>query len=352
MTLQPSVSVVMPVYNVEDFLGESLSCAVNQTYENIEIVVVDDGSTDGSLAIARNWAANDRRIRVIHQENGGVSAARNTGIRAASGDYIYFFDPDDTMELNLIEWCMAAMKNFDADLVMFKFDTMSVTGNSMKSAYTHNDYSDVQVLTASEAIKQQLHGDIAGYLWTFIAKASTYHNQSLTFPVGRKIEDLARICNILGESQKIVRLPQTLYHYRLRSGSLMGQIAPSLISDWSKAVEDREDYILTHYPSLKRYMLMQSLSFFSNLDYESMRQSLIFGLKLDPDSVERRAAKKKDEKLAKSATKVAKASGNRKPHEPRYYGSKKRRAIKKDSTYHVSKPRRAIKKFTKKLLSD
>lgn len=350
MTLQPLVSVVMPVYNVQDFLADSLDCAVHQTYENIEIVMIDDGSTDDSLAIARDWANNDHRIRVIHQPNGGVSAARNTGLRAATGEYIYFFDPDDRMELNLIEWCMTAMKNFAADVVMFKFDTISVTGNPMKSSYTHNDYADTQVLTPSDAIKQQLRSDIAGYLWTFIAKASLYREQNLSFPEGRKIEDLARICNILGEAQKVVRLPQTLYHYRLRSGSLMGQIAPSLISDWSKAVEDREDYILTHYPSLKRYMLMQSLSFFSNLDYESMRQSLIFGLKLDPDSVERRAAKREDEKLAKKA----KSSGNRKPHEQRYYGSKKRRAQKTDATssYHFSKPRRAIKKFTKKLLSD
>lgn len=352
----------MPVYNVEDFLADSLDCVVNQTYSTLEIILVDDGSTDGSLTIARNWAANDRRIRVIHQENNGVAAARNTGLNAATGDYIYFMDPDDTAELNLIEWCMVAMKNFDADLVMFKFDTMSVTGNPLKSAYSHNDYNDTQVLTPEEALKQQLHSDIAGYLWTFVAKASTYRNQSLSFPVGRKIEDLARICNILGESHRIVRLPQTLYHYRLRSGSLMGQIAPSLISDWSKAVEDREDYILTRYPSLKRYMLMQSLSFFSNLDYESMRQSLIFGLKLDPDSVEKRAEKRKDERLTKSQTKVSKASGNHKPRKPRYYGNKKRHttssakpsktARSSTTAHHLNKQKRAIKNITRKLMSD
>ena len=153
----------------------------------------------------------------------------------------------------------------------------------------------------------------------------------------------------------MVRLPQTLYHYRLRSGSLMGQIAPSLVSDWSKAVEDREDYILTHYPSLKRYMIMQSLSFFSNLDYESMRQSLIFGLKLDPASVERREnqrlEKKQSERNARISAKTS--SSARKPHEPRYYGSKKRRAQKAETPTlrHASRPRRVIKKFTHKLRS-
>ncbi|MCI1935269.1 MAG: glycosyltransferase [Bifidobacteriaceae bacterium] len=352
MMLEPLVSIVMPVYNVHDFLDTSLRCAVEQTYGNVEIVVVDDGSTDDSLDIATGWAKRDSRIRIVRQDNGGVAAARNTGLYSATGDYIYFFDPDDTMELDLIERCMEAMSNFDADVVMFKFDTINVTGASIKSSYAHNEYDGIQVLSPTDALRQQLHSDIAGYLWTFVAKASIYREQNLTFPVGRKIEDLARICNILGESQKVVRLPQTLYHYRLRSGSLMGQIAPSLISDWSKAVEDREDYILTRYPSLKRYMIMQSMAFFSNLDYESMRQSLIFGLKLDPASVERRANQRLEKKNNEQKKALAKAS-SRKAREPRYYGSKKRRAQKAETyaSRRFSQPRRAIKKFTHKLRS-
>jgi glycosyltransferase involved in cell wall biosynthesis len=350
---------------MQDFLEESLGCALNQTYKNIEVILVDDGSTDSTPAIYRRFSENDDRLRVIRQENGGISAARNTGVAAANGDFLYFFDPDDRIELNLIEWCVTAMRNFDADIVMFKFDAISLLGKPLNSQYDHNLYDQVQVLTATEAIKQQLHGDIAGYLWAFMAKTAIYRAQNLTFPVGRKIEDLSRICTILGDAKKIVRLPQTLYHYRLRSGSAMGQVTPSLISDWSKAVEDREDYILTHYPALKGYMLRQSLAFFSNLDYESMRQSLIFGLKLDPDSVDQRAAKREKEKLAKKSL----AAGNHKPHSQRYYGKKKHshasvRAAKTDaaSAYHtakthstkssLSKQRRAIKKFTKKLLMD
>jgi glycosyltransferase involved in cell wall biosynthesis len=339
---------------MQDFLEESLSCALNQTYKNIEVVLVDDGSTDSSPDIYRRFSATDSRLRIIRQENSGISATRNAGLAAANGDYLYFFDPDDRIEPNLIEWCVTAMRNFDADVVMFKFDAISLQGRPLNSQYDHNQYDQVQVLAPMEAIKQQLHGDIAGYLWAFMAKTAVYRSQNLTFPVGRKIEDLSRICNILGESKKIVRLPQTLYHYRLRSGSTMGQVTPSLISDWSKAVEDREDYVLTHYPALRRYMIMQSLAFFSNLDYESMRQSLIFGLKLDPDSVDKRAAKREEEKLAKKSI----TAGNRKPHSQRYYGKKKRpRSVVRVAKTHSAKPplskqRRAIKKFTKKLLMD
>jgi glycosyltransferase involved in cell wall biosynthesis len=342
----------MPVYNMQDFLEESLSAALNQTYKNIEVIVVDDGSTDSTPDIYRAFASRDARLRIVRQENGGISAARNTGLAAANGDYLYFFDPDDSIEPNLIEWCITAMRNFAADIVMFKFDAIGLSGKPLESSYTHNDYDKIQVLTPMEALKQQLHGDIAGYLWSFVAKTSIYRNQNLTFPVGHKIEDLARICNILGEATRIVRLPQTLYHYRLRSGSAMGQMAPGLISDWSKAVEDREDYILTRYPALKRYMIMQSLAFFSNLDYESMRQSLIFGLKLDPDSVDQRAAKREQDKLAKKSM----AAGNHKPHKQRYYGKKRRATMaaaeSSGGSHRFSKPRRAIKKFTKKLLLD
>lgn len=312
MTEQPLVSLVMPMYNVSEFLEESFTCATQQTYKNIEIVVVDDGSTDDSLAIAQDWARKDSRIRVVHQENGGLSSSRNTGLREARGEYLYFFDPDDVFEKNLIEWAMTAMRNFRADVVMFKFDTIGVSGAPLKSAYSHNDYSEVQVLTPEEALKQQLHSDISGYMWSFVARTDIYRKQHLTFPVGRKIEDLARICNILGESQRVVRLTETLYHYRLRPGSLMGQISPSLISDWSKAIEDREDYILTRYPQLKGYMMLQSLSFFSNLDYESLRQSLIFGLKLDPESVERRANERHEQRAVKKSQKVSRISKSRK----------------------------------------
>ena len=96
----PEISIIIPVYNVEKYLDECLNSAANQTFENIEIICVNDGSTDGSLEILESHASKDKRIRIISQENKGVSSARNEGLDAARGKYIYFMDSDDYMDLN------------------------------------------------------------------------------------------------------------------------------------------------------------------------------------------------------------------------------------------------------------
>ena len=120
-----------------------------------------------------------------------------------------------------------------------------------------------------------------------MATANIYKDHDISFPVGRKIEDLARICNEIGEAMLIVRIPEVLYHYRLRGGSIMGSWTPQLSIDWAKAADDREEYIVSRYPELKTFMTMQQLTFFANLDYETIRQSLGARLGLDPEEADR-----------------------------------------------------------------
>lgn len=280
----PLVSIIVPVYNVEEFLEVSIRKALTQTYQNIELILVDDESGDSSPQICDYWAQHDHRVRVIHQSNGGVSAARNAGLQSAKGEYIYFMDPDDEIETHLVERCLTAMDNAGADLVMFQFDTIGESGQELESSYKHNDYDESQLLTPQEAIKQQIQSEINGYFWAFLAPRSTYTKQNFSFPVGRKIEDMARICNIIGESQHILRIPDVLYHYRLRSGSAMGVISTSNMSDWFQAAEDREDYIRDRYPELKAFVALQTLNVLGNTDFESIRQNIVYGLNIDPDS--------------------------------------------------------------------
>ncbi|MBQ9681306.1 MAG: glycosyltransferase [Aeriscardovia sp.] len=293
---EPLVSIIMPVYNVSQWLDRSLRCAVTQTHRNLEIVVVDDGSTDGSGEIADDWARMDSRLRVLHLPNNGVSAARNAGLAAAQGDYTYFFDPDDLITPNLVETCLAVMRRQDADLVMFKFDTISASGMPIVSHYSHNRYSAMQVLTPREAIKKQLKGQIGGYLWSFVTRTSVYRDGNISFPEGRVIEDTARICQIFGGTRRIVRLPAVLYHYRLHSGSLMSK--PGLLADWKKATADRKQYVVENFPDLRAYARIQRFSP-SNIDYESLRQNLLFDLKLDTDSAERRATSRLERREAR-----------------------------------------------------
>ena len=208
------VSIIMPVYGVEDYLDASVASALAQTHRRIEVILVDDGSKDNCPDMCDSWATKDERVEVIHQENAGLSAARNTGMRHAHGEYLYFFDPDDIIEPNLVETCLNALGEYEADLVMFRFTTIDEHGKPLESDYKHNDFDEVQVLTPEEAIKMQVQSKIEGYFWAFLAPTSTYRDHEITFPEGRYVEDLARICTVIGESTRVVRIPETLYHYR------------------------------------------------------------------------------------------------------------------------------------------
>ena len=124
----PKISVLIPVYNASEFLYDSIPSILNQTYSDIELVCVNDGSKDNSLEILNKFKSKDSRIKVIDKENGGCGSARNRALEEATGEYIYFFDPDDKLEENAFELAMdSAMKN-DSDMVVFKANIFDEKG--------------------------------------------------------------------------------------------------------------------------------------------------------------------------------------------------------------------------------
>jgi glycosyltransferase involved in cell wall biosynthesis len=130
MGVRPKVSVIMPVYNVENYLRQCLDSVINQTLRDIEIICIDDQSTDGSLGILKDYAAIDPRIRIITQKNAGAGAARNTGLKVAKGEYLSFLDSDDFFELDMLEKAYHACSTNNLDFVVFrsdKFDNDSKT---------------------------------------------------------------------------------------------------------------------------------------------------------------------------------------------------------------------------------
>lgn len=350
---RPTASILMPVYNQEEFLRTSLQSAQKQTLTDIEIVCVDDGSTDSSPAILREAAAHDPRIRVITQRNQGVSAARNTALAAARGKYIVFCDPDDVMDPRLLETAIRAMRTYHADLCSFRFRAISAQGRPLRSRYRHNRlpghwrvqtrslaqaHAHAQgphartpqpqgtqtkgtrpspifptktaacLLTPRQAVMEQYRGRIGGYLWAFVARRSVYERARVVFPVGRRIEDEARICQILGSARRIVRIPDVLYCYRLHPGSLLGTPDPALIADWFHAQRDRDRQVIARFPDLAGFVRRRHLDVLGSLDYESMRQSLVFGLRLDPDSQAQRirsARKRATRKVRRTMRKPA-----------------------------------------------
>ena len=220
----PLVSVIVPVYGVERYLDACVEGLVGQTYRNLEILLVDDGSPDRCLRCADAWTARDERIRVIHKANGGLSDARNVGLAKATGDYIYFVDSDDTVERNLIERAMATMRDYDADLVMFQFDTISEDGKPLTSSYKHNHYDDVIIMTPVEAIKAQVKAEIDGYFWSFVAAASIYPQSRVLLPRwaqdrghGPYLQCDRRVASRRAHSRSAVPLPHAprIHHRRL-----------------------------------------------------------------------------------------------------------------------------------------
>lgn len=206
------VSIIIPVYNVEKYLRECLDSVCNQTYKNLEIICVDDGSTDGSSAILQEYSEKDNRIIVIRQENAGLASARNTGLDAATGDWIGGVDSDDYLDLMAIEKCM---KHTDGvDVICFAFRWFK-EDKDINDPWTDLKFSGRMNIT--QEMIPQLTPHFVDKLW----KRSLLQQYNVRFPLGLHFEDLGYSWRILPMANSIYCLPEKLYHYRYRSGSIM-----------------------------------------------------------------------------------------------------------------------------------
>ena len=215
---EPLVSIVIPVYNVGAYLSECLESLMNQTYRNIEMVVIDDGSTDDSSVICDQYAEKDSRIRVFHQNNHGMSHARNRGITLARGDYLRFIDSDDWMEINAIETLVHTMQQSQADIV-----TAGLFADyTDKTVISANKREQITIVKGQEILRTFYDGVIRDLAWNKLYRIDVF--KEIRFPVDRYYEDIAttwKIMKNLSETDGvIVVLPDYLYHYRVRKGSI------------------------------------------------------------------------------------------------------------------------------------
>lgn len=216
------ISVIVPVYNVENYLHECLGSILRQTYQNLDIILVNDGSTDRSGQICDDYAAKDSRIRVIHQENGGLSKARNVGIAAARGAYLTLVDSDDGIHEPFIETLYDQLIAHQADMAIsnyYKYDERD------GKFYFHNLNQDdlVELLSPQECIDYQC--GIKDYVgvstitaWGKLFKKSLF--DGVRFPVGRLMEDEMTIHKLYLKSDKIVFINKNYYLYRIRETSI------------------------------------------------------------------------------------------------------------------------------------
>lgn len=212
---QPKISVIIPVYNVEKYLDRCLESVVNQTYKNLEIILVDDGSTDSSGKKCDEYAINDSRIKVLHKSNGGLSDARNVAISICKGEYITFVDSDDWICTNLIEHLYNNLIIAEADVSIGLFQRVY---DDVAIKRQHNDISICEY-SGKEAIRQ-MYGvcSFSAHAWGKLYKRHFFNE--IHYPKGKIYEDEFTTYKILWAASKVVVTNEKLYFYYIRSDSL------------------------------------------------------------------------------------------------------------------------------------
>jgi CDP-glycerol glycerophosphotransferase len=224
LTRAPKVSIVVPVYDVEPYLGSCLWSISNQTYRNIEVVVVDDGSTDGSLAVAQRARRRDRRIRIVRQPNGGLSSARNTGIAAATGDYLAFVDSDDRLARRAIGTVMRSLRRTGSD-----FAVMSYRRMNSETTWPAGEWIRAVHAQARPAVRLTDFPDVLvnAVAWSKVYRRSFWDAAGLRFQEGVLYEDQAVSAEAYAKASAFDVLPDVLYDWRVREdrSSISQQVA-------------------------------------------------------------------------------------------------------------------------------
>lgn len=212
----PRTSVIVPVYNVQDYLPKCVNSVLAQTDPDLELILVDDGSTDGSGPLCDSLAQSDPRVRVIHQENRGLGGARNTGIDAAKGDWLLFPDSDDWLEPETLERARSAGESAGADMVSFGF--RSVDGGGRELAVFREDFPEGVGLSPKERRDLLL---LAPSACNKLYKAELFARTGLRYPARVWYEDIRTTTKLVPNCGKIVFIPFVGYNYLQRPGSIM-----------------------------------------------------------------------------------------------------------------------------------
>lgn len=241
---EPLISVIIPVYKVKDYLDKCVDSVVKQSYSNLEIILVDDGSPDNCPKLCDKWAKADKRIKVIHQKNGGLSDARNTGIEKCNGKYITFIDSDDYIEKDYVEFLYENLIKYDADISMGKHYVK----------YPKKDYDtgsgNIYVLNPHDCFDKLLYGeDFDVSAWAKLYKIELFDD--VRYPKGRIYEDSATTYKLIDKSKNIVLNSKAIYSYVIREDSISRARFNEKKMELITSTKEMCDYILKKYPDLK-----------------------------------------------------------------------------------------------------
>ena len=223
MNNDPLISIIIPCFNAEKTLEKCLESVVQQSYANLEIIIIDDGSTDETSLIYNKFQSNDERILVLKLQNSGVSKARNTGVKAATGDYICFVDSDDWAELNYCSELYSLLVGENADISIVEASYEDENGNVLCS----KPISDEKIFDGNRALVLLLEDrEIQSHPWGKLFKADLLKN--VHFPENLKcFEDYSTLFKIFNKAVKVVKSNEKLYHYIQREDSLSHNLSPA-----------------------------------------------------------------------------------------------------------------------------
>lgn len=230
------ISIIVPVHNMEGYLGKCLDSLVGQSHRHLEILLIDDGSTDESGAICDRYAAGDGRIKVVHRENGGLSAARNTGLDLATGDYIGFVDSDDWLEHDMYEFLLRDLLDVGADIAVCGFYRTYDHGEEP------NDPSGTyRVLSKEDALELLLQdGILQNFYWCKLYKREVL--EGIRMPEGKVFEDAFTQHLVFEKAKTVVLHNIPKYHYLQRPDSICGKIKDFINDDFHEAFRERVRY--------------------------------------------------------------------------------------------------------------
>lgn len=239
------ISIVVPIYNVEKYLKKCVDSIINQTYKNLEIILVDDGSPDNCSKICDEYARQDSRIKVIHKENGGLSEARNAGMKIATGEYISFIDSDDWIKSEMIEDMYNRMIEDKSDLASSGVLWVDENGVEIRNATV----SENCVLNTEQALSELINdGKLKQHVWNKLYKTDLIKN--IPFDKGKYHEDVFWSYQVIGKAEKISVEKNSYYYYVQRSESIMGEKYSAKRLDALDAMELRCEYTKEKFPKL------------------------------------------------------------------------------------------------------
>lgn len=237
--MSQKISIIIPIYNVEHYLKRCLDSVINQKYDDLQIILVDDGSTDGSGLICDEYCKKDSRIQVVHKENGGLSDARNVGLNIAFGDYIMFIDSDDYVSKDFCSCSISDANKTGADIVVFGYTNVYEDYTIESCILKENE----KVYSFEDALLMLQNGTMSSFAWNKLYKSSLFKN-GIRYPKGKVYEDVGTTYLLFANAKKIFWSSANLYYYQRRNDSITGKkFNVKDTMDWFRLSLERFNYI-------------------------------------------------------------------------------------------------------------